>query len=82
MSLQRLMVSVRMVSLHFDIVYSFHHPVLCFLFLCLKKVIQGSCSHTDSKQNAEYPESLYFYSSPNIQDHPPPDTSGDHPDIF
>ena len=24
----------------------------------------------------------YISSSPNIQDHPPPDTSGDHPDIF
>ena len=48
----------------------------------MKEIKQRDYSHTDSNQAIEQLDSFFFFLSLNIQDHPPPDTSGDHPDIF
>ena len=69
-------------ALHFDIVYNLHHSFLCFCLFRIKEIKQCDCNHTDSNQTADQLDSFFVFLSLNIQDHPPPDTSGDHPDIF
>ena len=68
-------------ALHFDIIYNLYHSFLCFRFLRMKEIKQRDCCHTDSNQTSEQLDSFFFFLSLNIQDHPPPDTFPDHPDI-
>ena len=68
-------------ALHLDIVYDLHHSFFRIRFLCVKGADQGNQGHAKSQQAANDLDLFFFCPSFNTQDHPPPDTFPDHPDI-